>query len=94
MWKLYDNMQDALQKAQDVSGLSGGIQTCGEYGLMALGTYLEKSAMVNVGFSLAIAVVVIFAVTMNYWLTLIATLCLYAVISLVFAEMVRFLLLL
>ena len=54
------------------------------------GQYLEKSAMVNVGFSLSIAVVVIFAVTKNYWLTAIASVCLYTIISLVFAEMVIF----
>ena len=88
MWKLYSNMEDALQVAQEASGLSGGVQSSETYRLMTLFTYLQESAIRNVAFSLAIAIIVIFALLRDSYLAGIVTFCLYAVISLVFAEMV------
>ena len=88
MWTLYENMQEALAIAQSDSGLKGGIQSCDEYHLMTLGTYLDKSAKINVACSLVIAVFVILFITCNYWITAIAMICLYTTISLVGAEMV------
>mmetsp|Transcript_104742 Transcript_104742/g.302111 ORF Transcript_104742/g.302111 Transcript_104742/m.302111 type:complete len:254 (+) Transcript_104742:2711-3472(+) len=90
MWDLYNDAEDALKAAEAVSGMSDGIQTMRQYGIMALTSYLTTSAYQNASASLCLAVVVILLFTNNWWLTILCTFALYCVTSLVFAEMAIF----
>jgi len=89
IWKLYDHMQTALEAAEKAGGLVGtGVQVCEEYDFMALASYLAFSAFTSMLASLGIAVLVILLVTRNLRLTVLASLCLYCIVSLVFGLMV------
>jgi hypothetical protein len=90
MWKFYDNMQTALLNTEEITGMSGGVQSCDEYYIMTLTSYLATSAMINMITSFAIAIFVIFLVTYDLKVTALSGLALYSIISLVFAEMVVF----
>jgi hypothetical protein len=90
LWQLYDDMETALKNTEAVTGMTGGIQTCDNYHIMTLTSYLASSAIINMMVSFAIAVIVIAFATQNFKVTLIASISLYTVISLVFAEMVIF----
>ena len=43
LWELYDKMETCLGAARDASGIENGIQTCEDYEMMALASYLEVS---------------------------------------------------
>ena len=89
MWKLHDNMQTSLEAAEKAGNMEGlAIQVCEEYDFMALGSYLAYSAFMSMLASLAIAVAVIFLLTRNLRLSLLASVCLYCIVSFVFGLMV------
>ena len=70
--------------------MTGGVQTCYEYHIMTLTSYLAESAFLNIMASFVIAIIVIFVVTYDIKIALLSGLALYSIISLVFAEMVMF----
>ena len=87
MWEFYRNNQAALKAAQDASGLRGGVQTSDRYRQMVLSSYLTTSSFQSLGVSLAIAGLVFFAATLNWWLASLSFAFLLVVIAMVFAEM-------
>jgi predicted RND superfamily exporter protein len=82
-------MQTSLKAAEKAGNMEGlAIQVVDEYDFMALGSYLAYSAFMSMLASLAIAVAVIFLLTRNLRLSLLASVCLYCIVSFVFGLMV------